>query len=370
MDKFFINKQNMKEKTWTYYNNQRCYDQSCRLEPTVGSKQRFYCRRHDTSHTCGWTECSEGTCKCKDRRHCYLGSMCPAVIDGNNLKCEMTGYILDQQPVYVSTMEQKEIEAGRVADPFCASEGMSDDQVYLYDKSLFQMLNASESVKTFEDIDLKLFFAIKEYSGNSLNRDMRYAMYKFLVHLFKTGASYTQFKKANNTQITRALVTAAWEHYRYRFPPEAKRPNWCHIHHYRKLNKLKKHMLDILKTVDPEPQVTNPVTKPTPASETIQAMELKSKKTENFPSEEDAAYNLGTNKVWIQQCLAGERDNVLSRYGKRYRFRRQQIGGLPGKDPLADWTPVLTKPPAREPLQANFPTSGSPTVGTDVDMQK
>ena len=82
-------------------------------------------------------------------------------------------------------------------------------------------------------------------------------------------------------------------------------------------------MLDILKTVDPEPQITNPVINPTPTLDIIQAIELESEKTENFSSEEDAAYNLGTNKIWIIQCLAGERDNVLSRYGKRYKFRRQ-----------------------------------------------
>ena len=184
------------------------------------------------------------------------------------------------------------------------------------------MLNASESIKTFEDIDLKLFFVIKEYSGHSLNRSRRYAVYKFLVDLFKTGVRYTKFEKRNNTQITRALVTAAWEHYRYRLG--TKRPKWCRIHHYRKLNKLKNHMLDILKTVDPEPQITNPVTEPKPALDcTIQAINLESKKIENFSLEEDAAFNLGANKVCIKECLAGERDNVLSRWsGNRYKFQR------------------------------------------------
>ena len=215
-----------------------------------------------------------------------------------------------------------------MADPFCPSEGVGDDERYLYDKTAFQMLNASESMKTFEDIDMKLFFVIKEYNGQSLNRDRRYALYKFLVDLFKTGVSYTQFKKANNTQITRALVTAAWEHYSYRLG--TKRPRWCYIHHYRKLNKLKNHMLDILKTVDPEPQITNPVTKQKkPALDTIQAIDLTTKKTEDFPSEEDAAFHLGTNKVWIKQCLAGDRDNVLSRYGKRYKFQRLTHQGGP-----------------------------------------
>ena len=127
----------------------------------------------------------------------------------------MTGYILDHQPSYASAMEQREIEARRRADPFCRSEGCYDDEVYLYDKTLFDMLHASDSVKTFEDIDLKLFFTIKEYSGNSLSRDMRYCIYKLLIDLFKTGVHCTRFQKPNNTQITRALMTAGWEHYGY-----------------------------------------------------------------------------------------------------------------------------------------------------------
>ena len=252
--------------------------------------------------------------------------MCPAVLDGNNLKCEMTGYILDQQPSYSSSMEQKEIEARRQADPFCVSEGHYDDEVYLYDKTLYQMLNSSESLKTFEDIDLKLFFTIKEYSGHSLRRDKRYSIYKSLIDLFKTGARSTHFLKANNTQITRALMTAGWEHYRYRIPPERERPKWFDIRNYRKLNRLKNHMLDILRTVDPVPQITNPVkpkSSPPPASFTVQAIELGTNRVEIFASEQDAAFNLGTNKVWIKECLAGKRKNALSRYGKRYTFQKQ-----------------------------------------------
>ena len=276
-----------KDKTWTYYNSQRCYDQKCRLQPTVdetgGSKQRFYCKGHDASHTCGWTDCASGTCTCKDRRHCYFGSMCPAVLDGNHLKCEMTGYILDKQPSFVSSMEQKEMEARRVPDPFCQSEGAYDDEVYLYDKTLFDMLCASESVKTFEDIDCKLFFTIKEYSDNTLTRDKRYSIYKLLIDLFKTGADCTHFQKAKNTQITRALMTAGWEHYRYRMPPERERPKWYEINNYRKLNKLKNHMLDILKAVDPVPYITHPVkpksSSPPPALVTVQAFELGTNKS-------------------------------------------------------------------------------------------
>ena len=91
-----------------------------------------------------------------------------------------------------------------MADPFCASEGVGDDERYFQDKTLFQMLNASESVKMFEDIDSKLLLVIKEYSGHSLNRDRRYAVYKFLVDLFKTGVRHTQFKR-RTTHRSRGL---------------------------------------------------------------------------------------------------------------------------------------------------------------------
>ena len=323
-----------KDKDWTYYNSQRCHDQKCRLQPTE-SKQRFYCKEHDASHTCGWSDCANGTCTCKDRHHCYFGSMCPAVLDGNNLKCEITGYTLDEQPSFAAALEQREIEARRVPDPFCQSEGAYDDEVYFYDKTLFDMLHASESVKTFEDIDCKLFFTIKEYSDNTLTRDKRYSIYQLLIDLFKTGASCTHFQKARNTQITRALMTAGWEHYRYRIPPETERPKYYEIQNYRKLNKLKNHMLDILRAVDPVPEITHPVDTPTPpTSYIVKAIESGSVKIEMFPSEEDAAFNLATNKVWIKECLASERDNVLSRYGKRYRFQKEVI--TPSADELQD----------------------------------
>ena len=283
----------------------------CQL--TEIAENRFVCERHEASHNCGWDE---------------HNPMCPVQVDGNFLKCEMTGFILDQQPSYAVAVERREIEAGKEEggeDPFFFSEGDYDDSKKddLKDSLLSRMLLASPSEKTFRDVDVHLFYMLKEYSGDTLNREERYRIYKYLLSLFRTREACTKFRRKCKANISRAFHTAAWDHYKYRFPPGTRRPVWGDILGYRKLCNLKNRMRAILQAVDHKPEVTKPVRHPPAKEYTMEAIELSTGKTKKYHSPEDAATDLGTCVVWIEECLAGSRDSVLSKWlGRRFAFRK------------------------------------------------
>ena len=183
---------------------------------------------------------------------CYLKPKCPAVTRGDYLICEMTGYILDHQPPYLALAEKKEIDQqlqDEERNPFYKTEGYYDDERYMSDRTLYSMFTANTTNETFEDINLKLFFAIDEVRRDKLGKEARFSIYSALTTLFKTNVDYTVFKKANKTQITRAFISACLEHY-----AEGKKPKLYDVCNYRKLNKLKNGILSILKCNDPVPK--------------------------------------------------------------------------------------------------------------------
>lgn len=299
----------MKCLDWSWYNAERCFDMKCLL--TKVSENRFMCKRHETSHNCGWDE---------------HNPMCPVEVDGNFLKCKMTGIILDQQPSYAVAAEQREIEAGKGGeDPFFFSEGDYEDSKKddLQDSVLSKMLLANPAEKTFWDVDLNLFYMLKEYSGNTLSTKQRQYIYMYLSALFRTRETCTQFTRKRKANISRAFHTAAWDHYKYRYPKKTPDPVWSNISGYRKLSNLRNKMRKILKAVDPEPEVTKPVRHPPAKKYTLEAIDMSSDKTKKYYSPEDAAVDLGTCVVWIRECLAGARDSALAkRLGRRYAFRK------------------------------------------------
>ena len=100
--------------------------------------------------------------------------MCPAIADGNTLKCGMSGFVLDHQPSYAIAMELRELEAEK-GDPFFFSEGDYEDSRKddLKDPVLERMLTAETSEKTFEDVNSNLFAPLREFCGDILNRESR-----------------------------------------------------------------------------------------------------------------------------------------------------------------------------------------------------
>ena len=250
--------------------------------------------------------------------------MCPPMIDGNYLRCEMTGQVLDQQPPYLSHLESKEIEAKAELG---YSEGKYDDTHQLPDQKIYEMLMAPYPCdEIFEELNLKFLFALHDYSGDMMTHEELYAVYMALTKLYKSGVDFTtKFKRLKKYQITRALCVAGWEHFHYRFPEKTK-PDYYNIQNYRNLQRLKVHMGHILKSVKPIPAVTTKmgcggvvdVSRPV-----VQAINLSNdnNNTEEFQSIPEAAINLGMNIVFINECIKGQRDSVLSKYtGQRYTF--------------------------------------------------
>ena len=80
-------------------------------------------------------------------------------------------------------------------------------------------------------------------------------------------------------------------------------------------------MLSALKCNDPFPKAKPALSPQKAVVSRIRAQQEEGLDVEYFESEEDAACNLGINIVWIKECVAGQRNCVLSKFtGKRFNF--------------------------------------------------
>ena len=90
---------------WAVYNSYRCYDQKCQLYYD-NERDVYVCPKHKANHVCGWSDCAVMPCNhhnSSNKIECYKGPKCPVVENEEGwLVCEMTGSVLDSQPISIN----------------------------------------------------------------------------------------------------------------------------------------------------------------------------------------------------------------------------------------------------------------------------
>ena len=115
------------------------------------------------------------------------------------LVCEMTGSVLDSQPIYLLTTT--------TTTTTCEPDPEEDEMVIPSDKELSDWLNRKCNEVTFQDVNTKLFSEVIPLPEIR----QRYMIYCCMSNLWRNDPYFTQFNHRHRYKITKGFMAACWD---------------------------------------------------------------------------------------------------------------------------------------------------------------